>query len=453
MLELPSDAAIIYRQGLAVSTNGGKPEHRATLLSNLGAVLHETGQTHHAEAEEAYRAALALVPNLEHARTNLETLQSQQRGRPPRDAAADLTTRNPTGGPAVDDRDLRVEWPMTSLDTPDKCPAAAPWEGTGNWDARCGAEGKGRLVSFMGLLPPSHGRLNPQPDPDSHSPDVAGGAGSVRGSGLFGPPEGPGGSRTSSQQHLLTGRGHRSPASAAVWAALAARRLPFPQGSKFAVAVAGVLSAAECRSLVAMSEVAGYEPALLDVGGGRDRLAYAETRRSARHTHVDPMLAMRLYERVRVIVPSPLQGRCPVGLNERLRFLRYTDGDFFAQHMDGSYHRPVARHPPGHGLPAATTAGKPATGGGANATGAGRGGIGEFSILTFLLYLNDGGGVDFSGGVLRLEQGGGEARVTPGAGLVLLHDHQILHEATPVTNGTRFVIRTDVMYARCGGGL
>ena len=44
--------------------------------------------------------------------------------------------------------------------------------------------------------------------------------------------------------------------------------------------------------------------------------------------------------KVKQFVPKEFQGCEVVGLNERLRFLKYNDGDFFLAHYDGAYERP-----------------------------------------------------------------------------------------------------------------
>ena len=147
----------------------------------------------------------------------------------------------------------------------------------------------------------------------------------------------------------------------------------------------------------------------------------------------DKALAAALYARIQHLIPSTLTNPYnkkvyqPVGLNERLRFLKYNVGDYFVQHMDGTYVRPMG-HPQ----------------------------YGERSMLTYLVYLNE----DFDGGALAMEWQGDDKKgqkgqrrghvahhIQPKCGEVVVHDHQILHEAMVVTNGTRYCIRTDVMFA------
>lgn len=118
----------------------------------------------------------------------------------------------------------------------------------------------------------------------------------------------------------------------------------------------------------------------------------------------------------------------PLGLNPRLRVLRYdsTDNDRFEPHFD-----------------ATTMAGND-----------------KKSLLTVLLYLNDGGGKDFGGGETlfldshissktRVESSSldSRVRVTPETGTVVIFEHDLFHSGAPLLFGTKFVLRTDVLFA------
>ena len=128
--------------------------------------------------------------------------------------------------------------------------------------------------------------------------------------------------------------------------------------------------------------------------------------------------------------------------NERLRFLKYDDGEYFKPHYDGAYTRSN----------------------------------GETSHLTVLLYLND----TFTGGETtllnseffgtkddewqpifkdkwekRAKQDGkcvtlgkkNHIAVKPRKGSVLLFQHDVFHEGSKLISGTKYLIRTDVMYS------
>ena len=51
-----------------------------------------------------------------------------------------------------------------------------------------------------------------------------------------------------------------------------------------------------------------------------------------------------IWERLKQYIPDGLMpGYEPLCLNERLRFLRYDEGDFFASHNDGTFEKPATR--------------------------------------------------------------------------------------------------------------
>ena len=123
-----------------------------------------------------------------------------------------------------------------------------------------------------------------------------------------------------------------------------------------------------------------------------------------------------------------------LGVNRRFRLFRYGQGCVYRPHVDGSW--------PGSGLVD-----------GRYERDAFQGG--RWSKLTFLVYLNDA----FSGGnTTFFELGGGavEARaVVPRAGTVLCFPHgddrsSPVHEGELVEEGTKYVIRSDVLFASRG---
>jgi Rps23 Pro-64 3,4-dihydroxylase Tpa1-like proline 4-hydroxylase len=201
---------------------------------------------------------------------------------------------------------------------------------------------------------------------------------------------------------------------------------------KVAFTIENCLTAEECNALIQFSEEKGYETALLNAGFAQ--VLATDTRKSERCMVDDENLAKDLWQRIQHVVPKTLTKTYgptdnqivkeyeAVGLNERLRFLRYKKGDYFVQHMDGTYERPV-----GHPL------------------------YGELSMVTYLLYLNE----DFEGGALEMEwrEDGNLSnrtsivkKIQPKTGIVVVHDHRILHEAMVVTKGIRYCIRTDIMF-------
>ena len=68
---------------------------------------------------------------------------------------------------------------------------------------------------------------------------------------------------------------------------------------------------------------------------------------------------------------------------------------------------------------------------------------GERSFHTLLLYLNDG----YEGGHTTLYNSEHmKTDVPPFPGMAFIHDHRILHESPHLVSGTKYVMRTDVMY-------
>lgn len=163
-----------------------------------------------------------------------------------------------------------------------------------------------------------------------------------------------------------------------------------------------VLTPDECREYIEWSEALGYDAAPVSLAGGA--VHCPDIRNNARVMVESPDKAQELWRRVARDIPSVLEGRHAVGLNERLRFYRYGPGQRFAPHTDGCVRR-------------------------AN---------GEESLLTFMIYLN--GGVQ--GGETRFAN----ASITPQPGLALVFDHYLLHEGGLVSVGHKYVLRSDVMY-------
>ena len=66
----------------------------------------------------------------------------------------------------------------------------------------------------------------------------------------------------------------------------------------------------------------------------------------------------------------------------------------------------------------------------------------EISLLTFMIYLNEG----YGGGATRFE-----AMTVDGVlGMALVFEHGLIHEGASVTSGLKYVLRSDVMYGPVG---
>ncbi len=168
-----------------------------------------------------------------------------------------------------------------------------------------------------------------------------------------------------------------------------------------------VLSAAECASLVAFAEGKGFAEAPITTFRGP--VMAPEVRNNTRVMIDDPARAAELWARVAHALPARARHGRSVGLNERFRFYRYEAGQCFRWHRDGAFERSN----------------------------------GERSRLTLMFYLND----DFEGGDTEFEGG---LRVRPKRGAALVFLHPVRHQGASVARGRKYVLRTDVMYAREG---
>ncbi|KAF0686795.1 Aste57867_21417 [Aphanomyces stellatus] len=182
--------------------------------------------------------------------------------------------------------------------------------------------------------------------------------------------------------------------------------------SKLVLTLDNILSTEECQTLIDASEALGYEPALLNVGGGRQEL-HTDVRNNDRCIIDDRIAAAIIWERVRPFLPPTFQGLPLVGVNERLRFLRYDPGQEFKPHLDGYYCRPDKS---------------------------------EMSFLTIQLYLN--GGAALVGGATTIfnQSFNDVIPVHPVAGRALVFQHDgVWHAGAPVVQGRKYAIRSDVM--------
>ena len=168
------------------------------------------------------------------------------------------------------------------------------------------------------------------------------------------------------------------------------------------------LTPEECAGFIQSSEKIGYEEAPIHMGDST--IIIKDYRDNLRAMQDDPDTANRLFERMKPGLPQRVAGMTPVGLNERLRFYRYDKGHYFAPHHDGSFRR--NRY--------------------------------EFSLYTVLIYLNEG----FEGGSTDLLNDDDSVlyRLVPETGMAFLFRHEMLHTGAEVLNGSKYVLRSDVMY-------
>ena len=194
-----------------------------------------------------------------------------------------------------------------------------------------------------------------------------------------------------------------------------------------------VLSSRECEQFLKLSEMAGFHedsPVSLP--------------HEIRHNHnfnwvVSEYIDQTIWNRCQNHVTEIVDGRKAVGLNARFRFYRYQVGDFFKPHTDGAW--PGSRVIDGKLVQDAYD--------------------GIYSEYTFLIFLSDG----YSGGrtqffvsksnpespavsqddltVINVETAKGSVLCFPHGN----HPQHCLHAGESISDGTKYIIRTDILYA------
>ena len=173
-----------------------------------------------------------------------------------------------------------------------------------------------------------------------------------------------------------------------------------------------ILSPKECAEYITLTENIGYTDAPINTIRGFE--IRPDIRNNQRVILDDQERAFDLWQRVSSYIPSIIGKWQAIGLNERFRFYRYDPGQRFALHHDGSYRRPN----------------------------------GDESLLTFMIYLNEG----FEGGdtlfhlSLRYYEDLPNIAVIPATGMVLCFVHDLVHEGAPIIQGRKYVLRSDIMY-------
>jgi prolyl 4-hydroxylase len=159
----------------------------------------------------------------------------------------------------------------------------------------------------------------------------------------------------------------------------------------------------ECDALIAKSEGIGFEEAKVNIDGGQKMMKMI--RDNQRVMYTDPVYAFQLWKKLKPYIRPIIGNSLAIGLNEMLRFYKYSPGQRFKMHRDGSYIRSET----------------------------------EFSYYTFMIYLND----DYEGGQTKFESG---EFVNPKKGTALIFEHSLKHEGARLASGCKYVLRSDIMY-------
>eukprot|EP01080_Neovahlkampfia_damariscottae_P006956 gene6956-11118_t len=190
-----------------------------------------------------------------------------------------------------------------------------------------------------------------------------------------------------------------------------------------AVFVQNVLSGEECDQFIKITESMGY--GIAPITTGRGMIVNNDIRNNKRviwQMEQKNKILETIFCRIKKYVPEEVKLMNsnifePIGLNERLRFYRYKGDEIFNQHYDGCFPRSSN----------------------------------EMSLLTFIVYLND----DFEKGETTFYDYNGKmsSKVKPvkGSCLMFYHGHHPwspLHEGSKCENGTKYVLRSDVMFKK-----
>ncbi len=160
----------------------------------------------------------------------------------------------------------------------------------------------------------------------------------------------------------------------------------------------------QCENFIQMSEEKGYSAAKIDTGMGNR--VVSSVRNNKRVMHKDQYLADELWNQLAEHIPERYGNFKASGLNELFRFYRYQPNEEFKKHTDQSYVRNEN----------------------------------EISFYTFMIYLNN----NFSGGETLFTRN----KITPVQGMALVFLHSLDHAGSPISSGTKYVLRTDVMYQK-----
>lgn len=172
--------------------------------------------------------------------------------------------------------------------------------------------------------------------------------------------------------------------------------------------IRGFLSEPECSELVKIDTTSGFTPA-------NDKYPKSY-RTNQRYWEDDFNLAKHFSDRL-VSIGEKEEALSSIpegyhGLNERFRYCKYSEGETFSNHLDGHYFR-------GNNIE---------------------------SKMTFLLYLNDG----YAGGETNFYSDKDKSELLFSyqgkVGDVLIFDHDIWHEGSAVLSGTKYILRSDLLF-------
>lgn len=167
------------------------------------------------------------------------------------------------------------------------------------------------------------------------------------------------------------------------------------------------LSYDECQSFIKKPDFIenGWQRATITTPNGA--VLQEHYRNNDRHMFDDEKLAEKLFQRLKPHLPDDDPEWKLKGLNERFKIYRYVPGQNFAMHTDAQFIRNEN----------------------------------EKSFQTILIYLNEG----YEGGETEFF---GLEIIPPKTGRAIVFMHHLMHEGLPIIKGTKYALRTDIMYEK-----
>lgn len=191
-----------------------------------------------------------------------------------------------------------------------------------------------------------------------------------------------------------------------------------PDTAAICYLIPALFSKAECEELLSTDIKNSFQKAITNYP--------TYYRNNDRFVIDNDSLANQLFEKVKPYLPETINTNSTIQaengvwhlkeLNSRLRFCKYSANQYFNRHLDGVHHRNDTTQ----------------------------------SKLTFMIYLNNA--TDFKGGrTLFFKTKDTEeiwASYIPKQGDLIVFDHNVWHEGEVLTEGEKFVLRSDILYSK-----
>ena len=165
------------------------------------------------------------------------------------------------------------------------------------------------------------------------------------------------------------------------------------------------LTEKECQEFIARAESEGFNSADVYTGKGRSHLPHI--RNNDRVDWNSEKLAKDCWNRLPSDLLPNIEGKKAIGLSPRFRVYRYTSGQKINMQKDGRQ----------------------------NVSG-------NITMMTLLVYLNK----NYKGGSTKFRQN--DIEIHAKTGQALLFGHHLWHQGTKLESGSKYVLRTDIVFQK-----